>query len=171
MIKRVCGIDPGLSSGAIAFYGRLLPLQLSCRLWTAVPIPTVGDGSSKRINATLLSELLGHLRPEIAYIEDGQTMPGQASGSMGRYLRACGAIEATVELAGIQVVPVRPHVWKPAMGLRKATKRQSIDLARELFPTHADTTFKLQKSHNLAEAALLALYGASRCDMVRLEAA
>ena len=91
------------------------------------------------------------------------------AGTMARYMRACGSIETCVALSGMQTVLVMPAVWKRATGLLKADKRASLDLARKLFPEVAGTWFKFQYHHNRAEAALLSLYAASRCDLVTLQ--
>jgi hypothetical protein len=127
---------------------------------------------------TAFHRWLGEQDAEIAYVENATAMPsipdafgkrrGMGAGTMARYMRACGAIETCVTLSGMETVLVMPAVWKRATGLLKADKRASLDLARKLFPEVAGIWFKFQYHHNRAEAAILALYGGSRCDMIEL---
>jgi len=169
MILRVCGIDVGLSSAAAAVYGypgtnnRKTGLGLMA-VWA---IPTIGEGPSKRIDVIKFRKWLEYLKPDICYVETGTIRSGQAS--MSKFMRACGQIEATVTLSGIDGILVAPQKWKAAVVLRKSDKNESVRLAREVFPERAKTTFKFFHSHNIAEAALLPLYRASPCDLVKLQ--
>jgi hypothetical protein len=162
MIRRVAGIDVGLSSAHAAVYGfsgTSIP-----RLLTVVEIPTTQD--EKRIDACWLGNWLDRENPDMVYVENATAM---GNGTVSGYLKAAGAIEATVMLTGIDWVPVMPSVWKRAVGLIGEDKKGSVRLARELFPDHADSTFKFWNSHNAAEASLIALYGAARCDLITLQ--
>lgn len=187
MIRVCAGIDVGLSSAAAATYGYANGSNLP-RLISTYRIPTTGEGGGKRIDVRAFGEWLTGCGASIAYIENATAMPApedkdgnrrrMGAGTMARYLRACGAIEATVTLAGLDGVMCMPGVWKRALGLTKRTKgmsanqrkNESVVLARELFPERADTTFKVFNSHNVAEAGLIAIYAAVRTDLVRLRA-
>ena len=94
---------------------------------------------------------------------------GMGIASSGRYLRAAGALEATVELFGIDVVIVQPRTWKAALGLSGPNKRDSLDLIRSLYPDMADVWFKRQKDNHRAESCLLSIFGAARCDIISVE--
>lgn len=194
MIRKVLGIDVGLASASAGVYGYDGGANLP-RLLGVFSIPTYGEEAAKRILATGLQRLILQHDPDAAYIENATTMPapeqfnhktgkrerrGMGAATMGRYMRAVGAIEATVMLCGLDAVFVMPGVWQRALGLtamRKALgpgatpnakKNCSVTLARHVFPEHAATTFKFMNSHNLAEGALISLYGAARCDLVDL---
>lgn len=162
-IKTVAGIDPGKSSAAIALYGYLESSRP--RLITTAEIPTFPDG--KRIDWFWLQDWLAKWKPDIAYIENATAM---GAGTVSSYLKAAGQIEATVSLCGVDSAYVMPADWKRALGL-STDKHASVTLARQMFPQHAATTFKFWNSHNVAEAAGIAVYGASRCDLIRLKAA
>lgn len=178
-LLKVVGIDVGLTSGAAAIYGYDGGCAGSPRLLTVFSLPTIGEDGGKRIDVPALQEWLRKHSPDIAYIENATAMPSQpdqdghrrsmGAGTMARYLRACGAIEATVACCGVQSVLIMPAVWKRAMKLSGPNKQNSVDLIRSLCPEHAATWFKFKKSHNLAEAALLSIYGASRVDMIELK--
>lgn len=178
-ILKVVGIDVGLTSAAAAIYGFVGPPRGEPSLLSGFFIPTVGEDGGKRIDVPALQEWLRKQAPDIAYIENATAMPSQpgpdghrrpmGAGTMARYLRACGAIEATVACCGVQSVLIMPAVWKRAMKLSGPNKQNSVDLIRSLCPERAATWFKFKKSHNLAEAALLSIYGASRVDMIELK--
>jgi hypothetical protein len=179
-VTRCAGIDVGLSSAAAAVYGFDNGSNQPALLATTA-IKTIGDDAAKRIDVEWLWDWLVARDVQIAYVENATAMPaipdkfgkrrGMGAGTMARYMRAVGAIESCVTLAGIDSVLVMPGVWKKAVGLRKANKNESVILAREVFPEHAATTFKLLKSHNIAEASLLSLYAAARTDLISLRLA
>jgi len=164
MIRTVLGVDPGKSSAALALFGyRDSPRP---RLITTAEIPTFPDG--QRIDWFWLQDWCQMWRPDIAYIENATAM---GEGTVSGYLKAAGAIEAAISLSGIDSVYVMPSIWLRELGLIGKTKNDSVDLARKLFPEHAETTFKFYKSHNSAQAALLALYGGIRTDLVQIRTA
>lgn len=176
MTRLVVGIDVGLSSAAAAVYG-----YPAGRNWPGLvattDIPTIGEDAAKRIDVEWLRDWLRASGATVAYVELGSARSMQ--GAMSKYLRACGQIEATVTLAGLRGVLVPPAVWQRAIGLTKMRRGRSgvdrdhcsVALARELFPEHADSTFKHWNSHNEAEAAEIAIYGAIRNDLVQIRKA
>jgi crossover junction endodeoxyribonuclease RuvC len=122
---------------------------------------------------------IGEHDPDRAYIETATAMPaipdshghrrGMGAGTMARYMRAAGAIDAAVELAGLHIVHVMPAQWKRAVGLVGPNKRDSLAVIRATYPADAGRWFSRQKDHNRAEAALIAMYGAARADMIDLK--
>lgn len=189
MIRSCIGIDVGLASAAAAHYGYANGSRLPALLAT-FRIPTIGEAGARRIDVRALGEWLIRTGAGTAYVENATAMPDptpdpktgkrakMGAASMARYLRACGAIESTVTLAGLHGVLVMPAVWQRAVGLTvmrrtcataSAKKNCSVILARQVFPERAATTFKFLKSHNEADGALIALFGASRLDLVSLK--
>ena len=86
-------------------------------------------------------------------------MPGQGISSAFRFGRACGSLDAIVACCGIPITYIGPRRWKKYHGLEGPDKEQSRMRAIQLAPELSDE-LKLKKSHNLAEAALIAMYGA-----------
>lgn len=162
-IRTVCGVDVGKSSAALALYGYMGGTP---KLITTAEIPTFRDG--KRIDWFWLFDWCQKWVPDIAYIENATAM---GAGTVSGYLKAAGAIEAAISLAGIDSVYVMPAQWKAGLGLLKSDKKASVRLMRQLFPEHAATTFKNWSSHNVAEACGIALWGASRTDIIQLRKA
>lgn len=188
-VRRCLGIDVGLSSAAAAVFG-YDGMSNVPKVLGVLDIPTIGDAGGKRIDVRALWAWIGQHDPDIGYIENATAMPGlpdengnrrgMGAGTMARYLRACGAIEAAVTLAGIDGVLVMPGVWKRRMGLVGPKKAKSIALAVSLTPsarqwlptkTRKGVVTDVQKYHNRAEAVLIAIYGAYRTDMIDLRAA
>ena len=177
-MHRLCaGIDVGLSSAAAAVYGYANGRNIP-RLIATTDIRTLGEKAAKRIDVLWLRDWLVRTGATVAYVERGSARSMQ--GAMSNYLRACGQIEATVTLAGLHGVLVPPGVWQRAIGLTDRRRgcatdlerdKASVVLARELFPEHADSTFKFWNSHNEAEASEIALYGAIRTELVSLRIA
>ena len=138
------GVDPGLTSGAIAAIDHNGKFIYS------------GDIHSEdgRICIALMKkQLLNCLKGDTAeiVIEDVHTMPGQGIASSGRFMRAAGAIEAICHLTATTHM-VTPQRWKKDMGL-DSEKQFSLDMARELWP---EAKLYLKKHHGQAEALLLA---------------
>jgi hypothetical protein len=157
MIRTVAGIDVGLASGCVAIFRK------ETLRWVSV-IPRTPD--LKRIDVLWLHRALKDSEADIAYIENATAM---GAGTMSAYLKAAGAIEATVTLAKVDSVYVMPSVWKKRFGLLHSDKKASVLMARKMFPKRAED-FEFWNSHDAAEASLLALYGAERCDLVKIAA-
>jgi len=123
------------------------------------PMPWSGD----RLNADLAMERLsvyadGDLR---VVIEKVGARPGNGVASCFKFGMAYGAICATVDLIGCPVHYIPPTTWKKRMltGVNKDDKKAaSIEAAKNLFPG-LRPKLQTKASHDLAEAALLALYG------------
>jgi hypothetical protein len=187
---RVGGIDVGLASAAAAFGYDGGPNKFP-KVLGVFQIPTIGEGAAARIDVMALWRWIGQHDLDVVYVENATAMPsipdphtgqrrGMGAATSARYMRACGAIEATVDLAGVNRVMIMPGVWKKKLLLVGPNKGQSITRAVELIPNARDflptkirkgVITDVQKYHNHAEAILIAVYGAMRCDMIDLRAA
>lgn len=180
MIRRILGVDPGLASAAACVYGydggKNYPQILG-----VLDVPTTGEGPDKEIDVAAFQRFIRQHDPDICYMEKATTMPSipdpktgfrrqMGTATMGRYFAGVGALRAVVRLCAVDIVPVMPGQWKKALGLIGEKKRGSLELVRNLHPESADL-FKLQKHHNRAESALIAIFGAARCDLIQLRAA
>lgn len=188
-IKRVLGIDVGLSSASAAIFGHDGSASNFPKVLAVLDVPTVGEDAGKRIDVRAFWAWIGQHDPDIGYIENATAMPGlpdpktgqrrgMGAGTMARYMRACGALETCVALAGVDGVLVMPGQWKKRMGLVGPKKGQSIALAKALCPesvqwlptkTRKGVVSDVAKYHNRAEGILIAVYGAMRCDMIDLK--
>lgn len=162
-MTRIIGIDPG-ADGALALWegGKILNI---------VPMPTTEVKKGRReVAASLLDDLFelwegrAALLPEdyLVVMEDVTADPkfgASRSFAMGRNF---GAAWACVEVRGYSRVRVAPKTWKSRIlaGTDKS-KEASIAFAQRLWPTLDLTPPGAKKpSHDWAEAALLAYYGA-----------
>jgi hypothetical protein len=147
-----CGIDPG-KSGHIVF------INEDSEVLEELPMPWSGD----RLNAALAMERMSAYTDKRlrVTIEKVSARLGNGVASCFKFGMAYGAISVIVDLVACPVHFISPATWKKRMltGVNKDDKKAaSIEAAKNLFPGLRP---KLQKksSHDLAEAALLALYG------------
>lgn len=160
MIRSILGIDPGLDAFACIY--RPDRSVASGIRWTFFDIPTSGEAGQRRIDAVRLRDWITLHNPDIAYIEVVGTFLGE--GSVTRFIRAVGAIEATVQCCSVPIVYVVPQRWKafydvPKYAKQNAAKEHSRILAQQLWPELKDILTR-KMDHGRAEAALLAGYGA-----------
>lgn len=147
---KILGVDPG-KNGAVAL---LTPAGLQVAdipvFHTKPPVVDVHD----------LSRLIASLDPDVCWLEDVSSMPGDGVVAAHNFGRVTGAIEAVVRLNGGRIEKVRPHVWKKEMKLKGGPvgKEQARLRACELWAANA-ADFARKMDADRAEAALLAEYG------------
>lgn len=160
----IIGIDPGLT-GAIAFIGR--------DGYLVEDLPTMANGKGKakvkrQIDAGELAEMIKHRSNESGekmtkvYLERVAAMSNQGVSSVFSLGETYGAIKAVVATLQIPIEIISPQEWKKFYMLRRdknkaITKELSRAKAIELFPKAG---LSRKKDHNLAEALLIANYGA-----------
>jgi hypothetical protein len=142
------GIDPGLRGGlALLDAGGRRP-----QLLQVADMPADVDG----LHALLRSD--PWRAATTACIERVHSSPQMGVASAFTFGRGLGRVEgALAAVEGLRVVMVAPNVWKPSMRLSGglAAKRQSVDLAKRLWPEMAGEL----RNDGRAEAALIGLWG------------
>jgi crossover junction endodeoxyribonuclease RuvC len=158
-VKVLLGIDPGIRGGLaiIAVADGAAP-----QLIAAIEIPVTGVGAKERVDAIAIRDWVTQHSPQHAFLERAQAMPKQGASSGFKYGRAVGAIEAVIACCVIPLTIVEPSIWKKFHSLHGADKETSRQRGLQLFPA-AHALLARKKDHGLAEAALIALAGASRC--------
>jgi hypothetical protein len=143
----VLGIDPGISSGGLAFVG-------DDEVET-MPMPDLH----------LFCEILLDRRPHHVFLEKGQTHPRDGRVGAFNYGHHCGGLEAVLVALNCAYTLVSPPTWMKAMHAgtngKDTTKERSVAAARRLFP-HADLHAgpRSKKPHlGVVEALLLAEFG------------
>ena len=155
---RILGVDPG-TVGGLAIVNK--PADDAATIIDAIYVPNAGSERKQRVDVMTIRDFIMLHKPSLAVIERAGVMSGQGISSGFKYGRAVGAIEATVMLCSIPLVFAEPSVWKRYFKLPGKDKEAARQKALFLFPdTHALLAKK--KSHGLAEAMLIGLYGASR---------
>lgn len=150
----LCGIDPGLG-GAISFVhsnGTLMHVA-------DMPVFEVKRGKTKRrdLDGHSVLRMLEQWRPEHAFIEQAQAMPGQSAYATGIFFQVYGELRGLLIGLSIPLTVVAPVRWKKALGV-PAEKDGARARASQLLPRAADA-WPLKKHDGRAEATLIAVYG------------
>jgi len=157
----IIGIDPGLS-GALA----VVDLD-SMKLVDMIDIPVFKKDSKARkqgymehLDVHKLSQIVDIYAPmtSLCVLEEPGAMPKQGLSSTFRFGHVCGAIHGVMAGHYMTVIPIKPSVWKPSLGLssNKDDSRREASVAFRGF----SWLWELKKHNDRAEAALLAIYGA-----------
>ena len=160
MLTATLGIDPGLSGG-MALYD----LQTGAMHLTAMPVhhKTTAKGTRKKmLDLHAIRDWLDLFTgPHVhAWVEDPHAMPGQGVVAMFTFGSVCGVLQMAVVMSHMPMTLVAPATWKGHMGLSK-DKDHARRRASQLMPAYAHCWAKSGQD-GLAEAALLAYYGAHR---------
>jgi crossover junction endodeoxyribonuclease RuvC len=163
---RVVGIDPG-ATGALAFLTLAadgLALDVEC-----IDLPTMRIGSRTHLDAYALARLIDARSGEqpsadiplsAAIIEQGGARPQNGRVGAAAFWLGLGEIRGIIAAHFIPLEIVSPFAWK--RGLRiVGDKDASRARASSLLPRWSDQWAR-KCDHGRAEAALIALYGASR---------
>ena len=158
-MKAVIGIDPGMT-GAIAAVS-----ADRSTLYAVHDMPTLKTGSSSRINAVLVCDILREIHCEfgIAYvaIEQVNAMPGGGQRRMGassafNFGRGFGCLEGVIAAMLYRIHYVRPTEWKAAARLSGKDKDCARPRALELYP---GAELHRKRDIGRADAILIAHYG------------
>lgn len=156
----IMGIDPGLT-GAISVVD-----ADSKNIIDMIDIPTFDRASDSRssgyirlVDIHALSSLIDVYAPHtsLAIIEEPGAMPKQGLSSTFRFGHTCGQIHGVLAGHYIPTFPVKPAVWKLALGLN-SNKERVVGEASMWFPGF-EYLWELKKHHDRAESAMLAVYG------------
>ena len=158
MRLRIIGIDPG-ATGAIVLLENGQPVE-----WMAMPVMKVGTAT--RVNGSCLAELLYTYSPSFSpvdhvYVEQVHAMPGQGVSSMFNFGHSCGTVMGVLAASAIPHTLVTPQAWKKAAGLIGQDKDAARSRAIQLWPKWRELD-KKGKGQALADAALLAIFGATK---------
>ena len=158
---RVAGIDPGKNGAAclLSEAGRSNLPTLYC-----VDIPNTDEGE---IDGRAYRNLLREWKPDFLYFENVHAFVGQGVVAAGVFMRNVGILEGISVCEVDNCVRVTPKKWKSRFGLLHTDKTDARKMVMGLFPKTAHF-FKRVKDHNRADSALIAIYGAERCDMLDL---
>ena len=150
----VAGIDPGKT-------GAMVLLNAASKHATVFRVPTVK--TPKEVPAW--AAWWRSWSPALAFgidrivIEQVGAMPTQGVTSMFNFGQTLGFAKALAYSADAPVQFVTPSVWKGKFGLLKADKDASREKVRQLLPALTPEVARI-KDDGVAEAALLAFYGA-----------
>lgn len=147
----ICGIDPGLTGG-IAF--------LSDGVVIAERTPVIKIAKKKYLDVASIVAMLQKHEPHHIYIEKQQAMPGQGVASTFRTGLGYGVYLGLFVALGLEYTEVIPRLWKKELNV-PSDKNLSRARATEMFP-HASSQWSLKCEDGVAEAAMIAAFGANR---------
>lgn len=158
MTRAFLGIDPGLS-GALALYE---PVADALTIYD-VPVHelTRNSKAKREVDAQGLVDLVAALsadRPTV-FLENSTPMPGQGAASTFSFGKTFGIIYGVCAAQKLVIHKVAAVKWKRDLAVPK-DKDGARARASVLLPAHTKN-WPLKKHDGRAEAALLALYGAS----------
>jgi crossover junction endodeoxyribonuclease RuvC len=154
----IVGIDPGLKGG-IAFY---TPSTLLAFRTPTKEVPFIKKGKKKTRNDMDLDAIRDELRLYTVthvFLEKVSAMPGQGVTGMFRFGQNLGQWQGLLAGLDLPYTMVTPQMWKKHMGLIKADKGQSVELARSFWPNQSETFKYKTADEGRAEASLIAKYG------------
>jgi hypothetical protein len=111
------------------------------------------------VDCATLARRVAQIGPAVAIVERVSAMPGQSVSSTFKFGQSYGAALGILAALQIRTHLVAPAVWKKYFRL-DSDKEKSRAAALRMFPATAHY-FSRKKDHGRAEAALLAVYGAS----------
>ena len=96
------------------------------------------------------------------FLERVMSRPGEGISSAFKFGLVFGGLRGMIAVKLLPLTLVTPAVWMKEMGVGRGSKEASIIRATELFPANAKECRgpKGGKKDGVAEAALIALYGA-----------
>lgn len=164
MSRYILGIDPGLS-GALAVVD-----STSQQLVDVFRMPVNVVKKQNKLNGDALAGWFRFLdlitaTDHFAYVEDVHSRPRQAG--QFQFGLNTGIIHGLLYGHEIPFALVSPMAWKSFYGIKRVNdetkadkKTEAREIATRLFPTFAHE-FKRVRDDGVAEAALIALYGAN----------
>jgi crossover junction endodeoxyribonuclease RuvC len=157
-MTHIIGIDPGLS-GAIVFLNQETQKILNIFDMPTVTV-TINKKERRKIAPALLVNLLKTHPASHIIVENVGPRPSEGAVGAFSFGFGVGIIHGIAAGLDLPLTTVHPATWKKAMGV-PADKGGARLAAMARFPEWADS-FKRVKDDGRAEAALIALYGATR---------
>lgn len=159
------GVDPGFKGGFALYDPKTRLLTSVMPMPLEEPDRDPRGGKNKRLKRTKLdgTRIVMFVEQNAqkikrVVIEDVHAMPDQGVTSMFRFGQGLGILEGVFASFWLPVTKVSPAVWKSQMRL-SASKDKARELAQALFPEF-HTEFERKKDDGVAEAALIAVFGA-----------
>jgi crossover junction endodeoxyribonuclease RuvC len=139
-------VDPG-KTGALAVVNELGDVETA-------DMPLTDEGI---VDGAAVLRFFIERDVEIVIMERVHALPHDGKVSAFNFGFTNGVLRGVAQCMGLPHKLTTPQTWKRALGLLKADKSASRELAMKMFPRAADQ-FKRVKDHSRAEAALLAAW-------------
>jgi hypothetical protein len=139
-------VDPG-KTGALAVVNELGDVETA-------DMPLTDEGI---VDGAAVLRFFIERDVEIVIMERVHALPHDGKVSAFNFGFTNGVLRGVAQCMGLPHKLTTPQTWKRALGLLKADKSASRELAMKMFPRSVDQ-FKRVKDHSRAEAALLAAW-------------
>jgi len=152
---KICGIDPGLTGGIAFIAGDFISSE-------RVPILKLDKGKTKKryLDAWGIMRMLSDQEPDHIFIEKQQAMPKQGLASTFATGFGYGLYIGLLVASRIPYTEISPVRWKRDLQV-PSDKDAARKRASEILPA-ASELWQLKRDDGLAEAALIAYWGATR---------
>jgi hypothetical protein len=173
---KVLGVDPGRKGAAALFTGGRGVLRRSIQI---VDLPYDDEG---KLVYRAYRDLIIQWKPDVAYIENvwprSKRAPNAKDGmgfiTSNKFMKGVGALEGITSCFVDDAFMVVPTVWKKMFGLIKHegedrnVKKEARKLCGDLFFETIPMVRRVEDDGR-AEAVLIAVYGAVRQGLIKLE--
>lgn len=144
------GIDPGAT-------GALCALDSAGQTLHMMKLPTIKTRRGQtKLDSPTLREELSNMDINYVCVEDIWAQPTQGVKAAFTYGYCYGQLCDCIEAAGVGVEFITPATWQKAYKVPKG-KESSIHIAVQFYPS-LKSILKFKKSHNEADAVLIARY-------------
>lgn len=156
----VLGIDPGLSGGWACIESDEDDTLRAPVMIGSGRMPKKAYGKKQMADGGELYRAIrkskGNRLIDVAIIEHVHAMPAQGVSSSFSFGMNTGVAHGIAAMFTPELITVTPQEWKKHHDLQGSDKRQSLDLAFDLFPLQAG--WGVLVNDGIAEAALMALW-------------
>ena len=152
---KICGIDPGLNGGIAFIAGDFITAD-------RVPVLNITKGKSTKrfLDAWAIMRMIDDQEPDHVFIEKQQAMPKQGLSSTFATGFGYGIYIGLLVAARVSYTEISPIKWKKDLQV-PSDKDAARKRASEILPA-ASQLWQLKRDDGLAEAALIAYWGATR---------
>lgn len=163
-MTKIIGVDPGCPLAIGSLDTTTGPTATYTDDAVAAQIVKAGRKSASWVNqAALITAILRAEQPDLVLIERVGLRPNESLSAGIPFVGSMFLVEGICAGLRLRYKLVPPNVWKPALGIKvslKNPKEPARIRALETWPDKA-SMFARKKDHNIAEALLLAHYGAA----------
>lgn len=147
---RLLAIDPGWASGAAAVLEDGVPVA-------AWRLPY--DNKAKQPKFKLIINQLRRTNVDMAAVEVVHAFPKQGVSSVWSFAQGYGFVLGVIMTLEIEIIPIYPHDWKPALVGAGKDKSASIEYVQDRFPDFNLAPGRLRvPNNNLADAVCIGVY-------------
>lgn len=162
-MTKIIGVDPGCPLAIGSLDTETGPVATYTDDAVAAQIVKAGRKGASWVNqAALITAILREEQPDLVLIERVTLRPNESISAGIPFVGSMFLVEGICAGLRLRYKLVPPNVWKPALGVKvslKNPKEPARVRALETWPDRA-AWFSRKKDHNIAEALLLAHYGA-----------